>query len=564
MKRTLVIALLVLAPVAAFGQTVLDFELGLCSGCAIGSSYSGKGITFNPNTQAVVIGPSSWALYGTNGPAFLAFNGGNPGYTMTMTFSSPKTSVSMDVSRSAGSADGDTFTATAYNGATAVGTSTITFGPVNTWTTVTLTAANITSVTWAGAGAGFHPYGVDNIKLTSATDLTPGQAPVTCNFNTGSAGDAIDRAFYVPNFPASTLGRVQLRFSSSVSGDHVLALTARDSTFDGTLIGTAIASVLLSGTVGSPSDPVVSFNFYGAAVTAGHTVTFAVTPIRIPSNAFVYFDYGYPGGCSAPVYETDSTTPPLSTQRRANMGVTIYAPQVAHTGRWVPVVSHGPGAAGSQWRSDVSLVNRSSSAADVALCLHEGSNPIRTLLVPAGATAGAGGEQTIGDVVAWIDPTFSGSAALEVLSDQPITVESRNYNLVPPDATCTPSGTFGQLYDAFTPENMLIAGQTGFLVGLAENASFRTNIGLTNIGAIPAQVTVSLCDNTGAVLATYDVSLAPGQWLQAYRPFNGYAHRTDLNACYAKVAVTAGNGVIAYGSVVDWLTNDATTVMAKP
>jgi len=548
MKKALVVAILMLAPVAVFAQNVLDFELGLCDYCAIGTAYAALGITFNPSTQGVVAGPSSWAMVGTNGPTFLAFSPGM-GHTMTMTFSSPKTSISMDVSRSSGSAAGDTFTATIYNGATAVGTSTITFGAVNTWTTVTLKAARFDSVSWSGAGAGSHPYGVDNIRLSA-----PGQPIVTCQFSPSQGGDSISRAFYVPNFPASSLGRVQLRFYSDTAGDHVFALTARDGAFDGAVIGTATASALLSGST-SASEPIVSFNFFGASVTMGHTVTFAVTPVRIPAGANVWFDDGNGGSCSAPVFETEDATPPLSTQRRNLMGVTIYAPQVAYSGHWVPVVSHGPGAAGSQWRSDVSVLNRGTAAANVTLRLHEGSNPTRALVLAA-AVAGARSEQIVTDVVAWIDPAFSGSAALEVTADQPITVESRNYNW-------TPGGTFGQLYDAFTPEAVLITGQTGFLTGLSENASFRTNIGLTNIGAIPAQATVSLCDSTGAVLATYSVSLAPGEWNQAYRPFNGYAHRTDLDACYAKVTITAGNGVIAYGSVVDWATNDATTVMAK-
>jgi hypothetical protein len=553
MKKALVIVVLMLAPAAVFAQNVLDFELGICSYCPIGDAYSAQGITFNPSTQPVVIGPSSWGMVGTNGTSFLAFNG-TPGYTMAMTFSSPKTSIAMDVSRGSGSAVGDTFTATIYNGATAVGTSTITFAAVNTWTTVTLSAARFDSVSWSGAGAGSHPYGVDNIRLNA-----PGQPIVTCQFSSPTAVDPISRAFYVPNFPASGIGRVQLRFNSTVAGAYVFALTARDGAFDGSRIGTTIASAVLSGSLNSNFDPVVSFNFFGVPVSQGHTITFIVTPVRTPPGANVYFDNGNGGSCSAPVFETEDATPPLSTQRRTVMGVTIYAPEVAFSGLWVPVVSHGPGAAGSQWRSDVSLLNRGAAAANVTLRLHEGNNPTRALVL----AAGVGNEQIVTDVVAWIDPAFSGSAALEVIADQPLTVESRNYTVVAPDAACTPSGTFGQLYDAFTPENMLITGQTGFLTGLAENASFRTNIGLTNIGATPAQATVSLCDNTGAVLATYDVSLAPGEWKQAYRPFNGVAHRTDLDACFAKVTITAGNGVIAYGSVVDWLTNDATTVMAK-
>ena len=168
--RKLIAALVVLlAPGVALAQApvVLDFELCLNSSCNVGTAYSAQGITFNPSTQAIVTGPGSWGIVGTNGPQFLGFNGVNPGYGMTMTFATPQTSISMDVSRSTGSSAGDTFTATIFNGVTAVGTTTITFAAINTWTTVTLTAPQFDSIVWSGSGAGYHPYGVDNIRLAA-------------------------------------------------------------------------------------------------------------------------------------------------------------------------------------------------------------------------------------------------------------------------------------------------------------------------------------------------------------------------------------------------------------
>ena len=402
------------------------------------------------------------------------------------------------------------------------------------------------------------------VALLMLPAFATAQPVVTCQFDPFGDGDLVDRGFYVPNFPTSSLGRVQLRFASDVSGEFVFALTARDGAYNGPIIGTAIEGVALSGSVMTNHEPVVSFHFYGVPVTPGHTVAFAITKVRTPSNADVYWDNGVDGSCSPAVWETVGTTPPLSVQRRASMGLTIYAPEPVYANTntyWIPVVSHGTGAANSQWRSDVKLLNRGAAQANVTMTLMEGGNPGRVIVIPG---AGADLNQvTINDVVPSLDGAFTGSAALQISSDQPLTVESRNYTVVASDAACTPSGTFGQLFDAHTPGMGFIAGQTAYLVGLAENSAFRTNIGLTNIGSTPAQATVSLCDPAGSVLATYDVSLAHGEWKQAYRPFNGYAHRTDLTGCYAKVAITAGNGVIVYGSVADWLTNDATTVMGR-
>lgn len=175
MRKLLVAAVVLLAPGVALAQApvVLDFELCLNASCNVGTAYSAQGITFNPSTQAIVTGPESWAIVGTNGPQFLAFNGGNPGYGMTMTFATPQSSISMDVSRSNGSLAGDTFTATIFDGAIAVGTTTITFADINTWTTVTLTAPKFDSIVWSGSGVEFHPYGVDNIRLAATVAVIP-------------------------------------------------------------------------------------------------------------------------------------------------------------------------------------------------------------------------------------------------------------------------------------------------------------------------------------------------------------------------------------------------------
>ncbi len=105
--------------------------------------------------------PGNWGLEGTNGPNFLGFNG-NGGYSETVTFASSISNISLDFSRSNGSIDG-TIALSAYNGATLVGTTTATLGTINTWSSLSLSAPVITSITWAGTGAGFHPYGVDNI-----------------------------------------------------------------------------------------------------------------------------------------------------------------------------------------------------------------------------------------------------------------------------------------------------------------------------------------------------------------------------------------------------------------
>src|SRR5665213_3128003 len=187
----LLTATAVAAPVAA--QTIVDFQAtcgGAVSGaCTVGATYAGIGLTFTPNTQAVCMGisngdPGSWGLEGTNSAKFLCFNGSNPGYAMDLALATPTNSFKLDVSRSNGSSVGDTFTINALNGATLLTTQTVTLGPINSWTTVTLSVPGINHVTWTGNGAGSHPFGVDNLVIGASNGaLTaapiPTQSPWT-------------------------------------------------------------------------------------------------------------------------------------------------------------------------------------------------------------------------------------------------------------------------------------------------------------------------------------------------------------------------------------------------
>ena len=156
--------------------------------------------------------------------------------------------------------------------------------------------------------------------------------------------------------------------------------------------------------------------------------------------------------------------------------------------------------------------------------------------------------------------------------DHLVWVASRTYDLLPPDAPCFAGGTQGQDYPALDPADGLqnvwaanfgVAGQAGYLPGLVENASFRSNIGLVNTGFDTATVLVELFDGAGNKLTSYTSTLANGQWSQAVKPFWKLAGQTALDSGYARVTVQSGYGVFAFASVIDNLTNDPTTVVMQ-
>ncbi len=213
---------------------------------------------------------------------------------------------------------------------------------------------------------------------------------------------------------------------------------------------------------------------------------------------------------------------------------------------WLPVASHAAGLNGSQWRSDAGVLNPGSVPANVEVVLHASGGTMTTTTQIA-----AGTQAILTDVVGQLGAT--GSGALEIQSDQPVIVTSRTYNQ-------SGGGTFGQDYASYNAATSLGAGQSAWLPQLSENSAYRTNISLTNTGAAAATVDVTLLSGAGNVLATYTVTLNPGEWQQAIQPFKTTAKQTGMDRGYAKVTVTSGAGVIASASVIDNATNDPTTI----
>jgi immune inhibitor A len=220
---------------------------------------------------------------------------------------------------------------------------------------------------------------------------------------------------------------------------------------------------------------------------------------------------------------------------------------------WIPVASHGNGLNGSQWRSDLGLLNVSPSTATVRVTFFGDENAFwKQLSVPSGV------QLILRDAVSQIGA--SGSGPIQVNADQPLKVTGRSYNSVSSDATCYGGGTQGQDYPAVATTDGLATQQSAYLPGLSENAAYRCNIGLVNTGSTAATVLVELFDGTGTALGSYTVWLAGGSWSQSTQPFWNLGRQTGMDAGYAKVTVQSGFGVFAFASVIDNKTNDATTV----
>ncbi|MGC8917695.1 MAG: hypothetical protein ACP5NF_12040, partial [Thermoanaerobaculum sp.] len=205
---------------------------------------------------------------------------------------------------------------------------------------------------------------------------------------------------------------------------------------------------------------------------------------------------------------------------------------------------------GSYFYSDVSVLNVGTAPASVSFTYYPaGQSPV------TGGSASpipVGGQAIYRDVVGQLNKVGT-KGVLKVESSQPLKVFSRTYNRVGAGNPLglTAGTTFGQGIPAYTLGETLSAGQTAYLVGLTQNANYRTNIAVANFGNSVASVKVTLYAGTGQQLASYTVSVNPGELKQEDQVFVSKAGQSNVESGWAKVEVTSGSGVVAYASVLD-------------
>ena len=232
-----------------------------------------------------------------------------------------------------------------------------------------------------------------------------------------------------------------------------------------------------------------------------------------------------------------------------SVGVSLEPVGAAPTEVWVPVVSHASGVGRSEWRSDLGLLNRSTLANRVRLRLADGGTSVAEEIELA-----PGQSRTLGDVLSRFE--LDGSFPLRVFSSEPLSVTSRTFTLAS-------EGTYGQLLGGVTPVSGLQTGDEVVLMQLAENESYRSNIGLHNGWKRPADVAITLLDGSSLPVASFVTTVPPESTVQLNRPFWRRGGRADIDSGYAVVSVLFGQHVVAYGSVVDNSSDDPTTIAMK-
>jgi hypothetical protein len=260
--------------------------------------------------------------------------------------------------------------------------------------------------------------------------------------------------------------------------------------------------------------------------------------VRAASDTAVYYCYGS-------VLDNETSDP------------TSILPQPASDSddQCIPAAALAAGAEGAFFQTDVDLNNNGDTALTYTFAWlprgEDNSDPV--ISDPFTLEAGAG--VRVANVLSEVfDAEPDALGALLIDSDSThLLAMSRTYNI--PSAKI--AGTFGQALPGVHMDHMVAAGEKKRIVFMAENDEFRANVGCVNGGAQNVRVDVELYDAAGTALETKYIDLLPysngqiSRVFRAYAPVQGYVDVSHNEA---------GAAIACYGSVLDNLTSDPTTV----
>jgi len=181
MRRLLFILLLVCIGAPATAGTISFDEIAPANSnwTTLGEEYAGRGFHFLTTDDGAVWSgvsdgdPGGWALEGTNGSAFIGFNGRS--YDMAVLIDESVENFNLDVTRAAGSTTAVNFTLVGFENGNLVDEVTVDLGgaAVNEWITIGLVAP-VDEVQMYGVGD--QAFGVDNF-VWGADDPGPDPDP---------------------------------------------------------------------------------------------------------------------------------------------------------------------------------------------------------------------------------------------------------------------------------------------------------------------------------------------------------------------------------------------------
>ncbi len=217
---------------------------------------------------------------------------------------------------------------------------------------------------------------------------------------------------------------------------------------------------------------------------------------------------------------------------------------------WLPVIGKVKGQAGTNFVTDMRIINNGGSTATVTLDFFaQGSSGHAAPTTSQTVTVGPGEQKVLDDVMADTLGLAGGLGGVRITSDQNVRVTARVIN----DLREESKGTAGFAFDA--RETGSTSGTMSFL---SNNAGFRTNIGYFNPSSTPVTATFVARRADGSVLGTNTVNIAGYAMLQQ-AGFGLLSSVAEANRTQDDFFVTwtSTAPLFAYASVTDNTTGDA-------
>jgi len=150
--------------------------------------------------------------------------------------------------------------------------------------------------------------------------------------------DLLSRGIYLTGYPGNNLDLVELAYvaSNGHSGTYIISLTARRGAYNGPIIGSTQTATVAIGDIAGGVYSFPFFDFGGAPVTTGDTITFTHSFEQISGTpgGDLYFNVG--GGSCPGVFETADTTHFPLDQPPIRNSVAILTDEVNLTSSCIP------------------------------------------------------------------------------------------------------------------------------------------------------------------------------------------------------------------------------------
>lgn len=226
--------------------------------------------------------------------------------------------------------------------------------------------------------------------------------------------------------------------------------------------------------------------------------------------------------------------------------ITIHA-AIGSYDTLVPVSAQTAGAGGTDWRTELTIFNAGSTAANVDIAFVPsggGAAQLRQTSISAGASI------TFFNALRDLYGIGSGAGALTISARS--VFETPNLRVSSRTFTDSASGTYGQ----FVPDVTRIDATT-YLTALESNPNYRTNIGLVNRSTEAASVTLTLFDANGAQLGVASLPLPASSFQQSaitaiFPQLGGRA----LSGMSMRAQSGRADAVAVYASTIDNRTQD--------